>query len=93
MLKSSYVYSSLDCSSEYYHIALSPKAQKESDFITPIGKFKFKKVPFGLAQAPAYFHMLINEVLKGLPFVFRYLDDILIFSDNIENISNIKNCV
>ena len=28
-----------------------------------------KKVPFGLAQAPAHFQQLINEILKGLPLL------------------------
>ena len=42
-------------------------------------------VPFGLAQAPAYFQTLINKVLKGLhKFAVAYLDDIIIFSKNEE---------
>ena len=42
-------------------------------------------VPFGLAQAPAYFQALISEVLKGLShFAIAYLDDIIIFSQTEE---------
>ena len=42
-------------------------------------------VPFGLAQAPAYFQALINKVLKGLhKFAVTFLDDIIIFSKNEE---------
>ena len=48
--------------------------------MTPIGKFEFQKVPFGLAPAPAYIQQLINEVLSGLDFVFSFLDDILIYN-------------
>ena len=36
-------------------------------------------VPFGLAQAPACFQLLMNKVLKGLKFTMTYLDDIIIF--------------
>ena len=39
-------------------------------------------VPFGLAQAPAYFQLLMNKVLKGLKFTMTYLDDIIIFSQD-----------
>ena len=39
-------------------------------------------VPFGLAQAPAYFQLLMNKVLKGLKFAMMYLDDIIIFSQD-----------
>ena len=37
-----------------------------------------------MAQAPAYFQRLVNEVLSGLTFAFGYLDDILIFSPDME---------
>ena len=37
-----------------------------------------------MAQAPAYFQRLVDEVLRGLPFAFGYLDHILIFSPNRE---------
>ena len=54
-------------------------------FVTPFGKYEFNMVPFGLAQAPAYFQALINKVLKGLhKFAVTYLDDIIIFSKNEE---------
>ena len=39
---------------------------------------------FGLAQAPAYFQRLINEVLTPFDFAFGYLDDILIYSPDVE---------
>ena len=38
----------------------------------------------GLAQAPAYFQRLVNEVLLGLTFAFGYLDDILVYSPDME---------
>ena len=38
------------------------------------------KVPFGLAQAPAYFQELMTGILKDFPFAIAYLNDIIIFS-------------
>ena len=70
MLNSSTAYSSLYCTSEYHHIALSPEAQKKSAFLTLVGGFEFKAVPSGLAQAPSHFQQLIHVVLKGLLFAF-----------------------
>jgi hypothetical protein len=85
------IFTSLDCTQGYHHIALSPEAQLKSAFVTPLGKFKFNKVPFGLAQAPAYFQLLINHITKGFPFVFAYLDDILIYSKNeMEHLAHLK---
>ena len=48
------------------------------------GKWEFKRCSLGLAQAPAYFQRLVNEVLSGLTFAFGYLDDILVFSPDME---------
>ena len=42
------------------------------------------RVPFGLAQAPAYFQNLMNKVLNGLHFILVYLDDVIIFSETKE---------
>ena len=72
MLNSSTVYSSLDCTSGYHHIALSPKAQNKSAFVIPFGKLEFKKVPFCLAQAPTYFQLLY-KVTKGPPFAYIFI--------------------
>ena len=49
-----------------------------------MGKFEFNIVPFSLAQAPAYFQRLINEVLTDCNFAMGYLDDIIIFSKTEE---------
>ena len=53
-------------------------------FTSPFGKYEYLKVPFGLAQAPAYFQELMNKVLKDLPFTIAYLDDIIIYSKTAE---------
>ena len=46
--------------------------------------WEFKRCPFGLAQAPAYFQRLVNEVLSGLTLSFSYLDNILVYSPDME---------
>ena len=47
-------------------------------FTSPFGKYEYLKVPFGLAQALAYFQELINKVLKDLLFATASLDDMII---------------
>ena len=54
-------------------------------FVSSYGKWEFKRCPFGLAQAPAYFQRLVNEVLSGFTFAFGYLDDILVFSPDMKS--------
>ena len=81
-LKGTKVFSTIDLRSGYHHIALGKSSRAKTAFVMPFGKYKFLMVPFGLAQAPAYFQLLMNKVLHGLDFVMTYLDDIMIFSEN-----------
>ena len=84
-LKGSDIYSTFDMRSGYYHMVLSEKSRPKSAFVSSFGKWEFKRCLFGLAQAPAYFQRLVNEVLSGLTFAFGYLDDILVYSPDMEN--------
>ena len=83
-LKDSTIYSTFDMRSGYYHMVLSKKSRPKSAFVSSFSKWEFKRCPFGLAQAPAYFQRLVNEVLLGLTFAFGYLDDILVYSPDME---------
>ena len=80
-LKGYKVFSSFDLRSGYYHIGLSDSAKPKSAFVlSSLGKYQFNRVPFGLAQALAYFQKLINDILKGCNFAMGYLHDIIIYS-------------
>ena len=74
-------FTTLDLRAGYHHIALTKDSIKKTGFCLPFGKYEYLKVPFGLAQAPAYFQNLMNKVLHGLVFAISYLDDIIIFSE------------
>ena len=93
-LKGYKVFSSLDLRSGYYYIGLAESAKPKSAFVlSSLSKYQFNRVPFGLAQAPAYFQKLINDVLKGCNFAMGYLDDIIIYSrsekENLEHLEEI----
>ena len=77
-------FTTLGLRSGYHHIALDKDAIKKTAFVTPFGKYEYMKVPFSLAQAPAYFQNLMNRVLNGLHFTLAYLDDVIIFSETEE---------
>ena len=91
-LKGARFFSTIDLRSGYYHIGLTRESRAKSAFVVPMGKWEFKRTPFGLSQAPAYFQLLINKVLMGCSkFAMGYLDDIIIFSNNeLEHLQHIK---
>ena len=79
------IFSTIDLRSAYYHIGLTRESQAKSAFVVLMGKWQFKRTPFGLSQAPAYFQFLIDQVLMGCgDFAMGYLDDIIVFSKSEE---------
>ena len=92
-LKGAKYFMPLDLRSWYYHITLAPEARAKTAFVTPFGKYEFNKVPFGLAQAPAYFQELIHKVIGNVPYAMGYLDDIIIFikteEEHLQHIADI----
>ena len=42
------------------------------------GLYRFKRVPYGIAPAPALFQRFMDTILKDIPQVICYIDDILI---------------
>ena len=77
-------FSTLDLRAGYHHIGLTTDSIPKTAFTSPFGKYEYIKVPFRLAQAPAYFQELMTGVLKDLPFTMAYLDDIIIYSSTPE---------
>ena len=54
-------------------------------FNTPLGHFEYLVMPFGLTNALVVFQALVNILCDMLNhFVFVYLDDVLIFSGNLD---------
>ena len=49
-----------------------------------IGLCQFKRMPFGLTGAPGSFQHLMDKIMRGLPFVTTYTDDVLVHSKSEE---------
>ena len=77
-------FTTLDLMAGYHHIPLHKSSIPKTAFNSPFGKYEYVKVPFGLAQAPAYFQELMAGILKDFNFTIAYLDDIIIFSKTPE---------
>ena len=87
--KSTY-FSSIDLASGFWQIRMHPDSQEKTAFTTLQGLFEFRVMPFGLTNAPAVFQRLMQQVVTplnpraGPDFVSVYIDDILVFSSNLE---------
>ena len=87
--KSKY-FTTLDMASGYWQIRVHPDSQEKTARVTPQGLYEFQVMPFSLCNAPAVFQQLIQQVLQGPnppegpDFVSVYLDDVLIFSETLD---------
>lgn len=77
-------YTSLDLSSGFWQIPLEENSAFKCGIITERGVFVMKKLPFGLKNSPAIFQRIMNEILTGLNSVCAYIDDILVYTNTLD---------
>jgi hypothetical protein len=80
------VFSSLDLRSGYWQVAIAQEDREKTAFVTNEGQFQWKRMPFGLCNAPGTFQRLMDMVLAGLKYqcCLVYLDDVIVYSKNNE---------
>ncbi|MDD9361325.1 MAG: reverse transcriptase, partial [Anaplasma sp.] len=77
-------FSRLDAYSGFYQVKLHPESTHLTTFITPFGRFKFNRLPFGISCAPEHFQRMMHQLLEGLDGVVCHIDDILVWAKSRE---------
>ena len=73
------VFSLLDCKNSYWQIPIAQESQHLLTFSTPIGRFRFKRLCFGLTSAPEIYQRVMSDILTEVDGVVNYIDDVLVF--------------
>ncbi|KAL4281752.1 hypothetical protein GQ457_03G018580 [Hibiscus cannabinus] len=77
----------------YNQIAIAPEDQSKTTFTCPYGTFAFRRMPFGLCNAPATFQRCMTAIFSNLneDCLEIFMDDFLTFEDNFDNcLSNLE---
>lgn len=90
LLSGSKWFSVLDLKSGYYQLEVEESDRHKTAFTTPFGNWQFKRLPQGLTNSPATFQRTMEKVMAGLNLqeVIAFLDDLIIFSDTLEEHEN-----
>lgn len=80
------IFTKLDLRGAYNLVRIRSGDEWKTAFRSRYGHYEYLVMPFGLCNAPATFQHLINDIFRDLldQFVVIYLDDILIFSNSME---------
>ena len=71
-------FSKLDLSQAYNQIVLDEESRKYVVINTHKGLYRFNRLPFGVASAPGIFQRVMENLLRDIPHVTVYLDDVLV---------------
>ena len=78
------VFSKLDANSGFWQIKLASESALLTTFITPFGRYCFKRLPFGISSAPKVFQRRMSEILNGIEGTVCMMDDMLVFGKDKE---------
>ena len=85
------LFTKLDLTAAYQQMLLDEPSSRLVTINTTKGLFRYTRLPFGVASAPAVFQKTMETILQGMPHVICYLDDILVTGcTEAEHASNLE---
>ncbi|UYV69910.1 K02A2.6-like [Cordylochernes scorpioides] len=87
------LFSKLDANSGFWQIPLSEESSSLTTFLTPFGRYRFKRLPFGISSAPEVFQRKMSNLLESQSGVNCHKDDIVIWGATQEEHDERLRCV
>ena len=85
------VFTVLDALKGYHQCPLDESSQLLTTFITPFGRFKYLRAPYGLSSISEHYDRRMADAFHGLQDFRRFVDDIVIYDRNVsEHIPHVR---
>ena len=56
----------MDVRNGFWHVSVEEESTYLTTFQTPFGRYRWKRMPFGISSAPEVFHRKMHEFIEGL---------------------------
>ena len=76
------IFTKLDAMKGYHQCPLDEESQTLTTFITPFGRFKYLRAPYGISSISEHYNRRMDEAFAGLTGYRRIVDDIIIYDKN-----------
>ena len=85
-LNTAKIFTKLDLKNGYHLVRMAEEDEEKTAFQTRFGLYHWRVIPFGLCNAPAIFQSMMDNIFHDLldNAVIVYLNDILIYTENME---------
>lgn len=85
-LSNAKVFTTVDARNGYWHVVLDEESSLLTTFDTPVGRYRWLRLPFGLCVASEIFQKRLHQALENLEGIFSIADDIIIYGagDTVE---------
>ena len=78
------IFTKLDALKGYHQCPLDEASQLLTTFITPFGRFKFLRAPYGISSISEHYNRRMDEAFSGLSGYRRVVDDAVIYDSDKE---------
>ena len=72
------VFTVLDVRHGFWHVRLDDRSSYLTTFHTPFGRYRYKRMPFGISSAPEVFQKKMHELIEGLQGIEVVADDFVV---------------